>query len=78
MSANAQKLPSYSENPEPSLTIFDAPNVCRDFMAKCQSLAQHPDPEVAKKAAEMRDDAKRMLDAIMASADQILAIGVSE
>ena len=42
-------------------------------MAKCQSLAQHPDPEVAKKAMEMVADAKKMLDAIMASADQVLA-----
>lgn len=74
MGANAQKSPSCLENQEPGLTIFDAPNVCRDFMAKCQSLAQHPDPEVAKKATEMRDDAKRMLDAIMASANQILAM----
>jgi hypothetical protein len=74
MSANAQKSPSCSESQEPSLTIFDAPNVCRDFMAKCQSLAQHPDPEVAKKATEMSNDAKQMLDAIMASASLILAM----
>ena len=74
MGANAQKLPSCLENQGPSLTIFDAPNVCRDFMAKCQLLAQHPDPEVSKRAIEMGNDAKQLLDAIMASADQLLAI----
>ena len=74
MGANARKLPSCSESPETNLTIFDAPNVCRDMMAKCQVLIKHADPEVSKLAAEIHDGAKGMLDAIVASVDQILAL----
>ena len=74
MNANARKSRPFSENPEQSLTVFDAPNVCRQFMDKCQSLESHADPEVAKIAAEMRAEAKQMLDAIVASVDQLLAL----
>lgn len=41
-------------------------------MAKCQSLAER-EPTLAKEIREIGDDAKRMLDAIVASVDQILA-----
>lgn len=78
LSAKRQKLDSYSENANDGLTIFDAPNVCREIMAKCQSLAERAEPEMAKEIRGIGDDAKRMLDAIVASTDQLLAMGVSE
>ncbi len=74
MNANAQKSSSCLANQDESLTIFDAPNVCQELMDKCQLLAAHSDPVVAKLAGEIGLDAKRMLDAIVASVDQILAM----
>lgn len=76
MSAKRQKSDSYSENANEGLTIFDAPNVCRQIMAKCQSLAERADiaPDVATEIRAIGDEAKQMLDAIVASADQILAM----
>lgn len=61
-------------NGEDSLTIFDAPNVCRDFIAKAQDLANHPDPSVANSARDMVAVAKQLLDAILQSADELLAL----
>lgn len=75
MGANARKSNLCSENQEAGLTIFDAPNAARDIMAKCQALMKHSDPEVVKLVGEIHDDAKRMLDAIMGSVEQILAVG---
>jgi len=74
MSAKRQKLDCYLENANDGLTIYDAPNVCREIIAKCQSLAGRVDPDIAKEILEIGEDAKRMLDAIVASVDQILAI----
>jgi hypothetical protein len=42
-------------------------------MAKCQSLAERAEPELADEIRSVGDDVKRMLDAIVASVDQILA-----
>jgi hypothetical protein len=82
LSARRQKLDSYSENANAGLTIFDAPNVCREIMAKCELLARRVedyghDEIAAGIASEIRgvgENAERMLDAIVASVDQILAI----
>jgi hypothetical protein len=83
MNARKPKLDSSLESASDSLTIYDAPNVCRDIMARCQTLASRLDSEVGNSpgalemAAEVRDigeNAKRMLDAIMASVDKILAM----
>ena len=74
MSARRRKSDSYSENANAELTIYDAPNVCREIMAKCQSLAERADPELANEIRSIGDDAKRMLDAIVASVDKILAM----
>ena len=73
MKDNNSKSNSCSESQGENLTIFDAPNVCREMIAKCDLLAMHPDPAVAKVGAEVGCDAKRMLDAIIASIDQLLA-----
>ena len=78
MSARRQKLDSYSENANEGLTIYDAPNVCREMMARGEELAGSDNPEVASAGREMADFARRMLDAIVASTDQLLAMGVSE
>lgn len=67
------KSASSSANRSDGLTIFDAPNVCREMMAKCSTLAKQADPAVAKGLAEIEADAKRMLDAIVASVDLLLA-----
>lgn len=74
MSARRKKLDSYSENANDALTIYDAPNVCREIMAKCQSLVGRVEPDIANEIQGIGDDAKRMLDAIIASVDQILAM----
>lgn len=74
MSAKRQKLDSYSENANDGLTIYDAPNVCREIMAKCLALADRAEPETAAELREIGGDVKRMLDAIMASVDKILAM----
>jgi hypothetical protein len=74
MNANAEKSNSYSANPAENLTIFDAPNACQGIIDKCQSLIRHPDPALAKLGQEIEADAKQMLDAIVASVDQILAV----
>ena len=74
MGASRQKSNSYLANQEAGLTIYDAPNVCRDLMDKCQLLAKHADPEVVKIANAMYDDAKRMLDAIVGSVDQLVEL----
>jgi hypothetical protein len=62
--------------PSSSVTIYDAPNVCRGMMAACAELARRLEnkPELAAEIREIGDDVKRMLDAIIASVDQILAI----
>ena len=74
MDAKKQKSQSYSPQDSGSLTIYDAPNVCREMMAKCQSLAARVEPEIAEEITAIGNDAKRMLDAIVASVDQILAM----
>ena len=72
MTARKPKLDSYSESANDALTIYDAPNVCREIMAKCQTLAERVEPGLKADALEIGDMAKRMLDAIMASVDKIL------
>jgi len=72
MTAKRQKLDSCSENANADLTIYDAPNACREIMAKCQSLAERVEPELAAEVRGIGDDVKRMLDAIVASVDKIL------
>lgn len=82
MSARKRKSNSYSETANVGLTIFDAPNVCREIMAKCELLAQQVEEsghdeiaaEIATKIREIGGNAEKMLDAIVASVDQILAI----
>ena len=74
MSARKQKSDSYSENANDALTIYDAPNVCRDIMAKCETLAERVEPGLKADVLDIGADAKRMLDAIMASVDKILAM----
>ena len=76
MSAKRQKLDSCSENANDCLTIYDAPNVCREIMAKCQTLAERVEPELAAEVRDIGDKTKQMLDAIMASVDKILAMEV--
>lgn len=76
MKDSKERSSSCSPKTEENLTIFDAPNVCRELMAQCDDLAKHPDPAVAKAALEMAANAKQMLDAIVASADQLLAAAV--
>lgn len=66
----------FSEKPVP-LTIFDAPNVCRDIMAKSEALAKHPDPTVAKTAESIGKDAKQMLDLILSATEQLLLENVA-
>jgi hypothetical protein len=78
LSVRKRKSDSYSENANDGLTIFDAPNVCREIMAKCESLAERAEPEIAGEIRKIGDDAQRMLDAIVASTDQILAMGALE
>lgn len=74
MAAKSTKSSSCSESPAEGLTIYDAPNVCRELMANCQSLAQHDDPAVAKLGQAMALQARQMLDAIVGSVDQLLAL----
>lgn len=74
MTAKRQKLDSCSESANDALTIYDAPNVCREIMAKCQSLAERAEPGIAAEIAEIGNKTKQMLDAIMASVDKILAM----
>jgi len=74
MNARKPKLDSYSENASADLTIYDAPNVCREIMARCQSLAERVEPELAAEVRGIGEDVKKMLDAIVASVDKILAM----
>lgn len=82
MSARKRKSNSCSETANVGLTIFDAPNVCREIMARCQSLANRLEDEygseidesLAQEARAIRAEAEKMLDAIVASVDQILAV----
>lgn len=80
MSAKRKKSNSYSENANVGLTIYDAPNVCREIMAKCESLARRVEeadheetPAIASEIRGIGESAEKMLDAIVASVDQILA-----
>lgn len=73
MSDKKRKSDSYSESPGESLTIFDAPNVCREMMAKLDLLAKQVDPTLANDVWAIHSDAKRMLDAIVNSVDDLLA-----
>lgn len=77
MSAKRQKLLSYSESANDCLTIYDAPNVCREIMAKCQTLAERVEPEHRAAVLEIAAHTKQMLDAIVASVDKILAMEVA-
>jgi len=77
MNARKPKLDSYSENANADLTIYDAPNVCREIMAKCQSLAERVEPGAAAEIRGIGDDVKKMLDAIVASVDKILEMEVA-
>ena len=74
MNARKPKLDSYLENANDALTIYDAPNVCREIMAKCQALAERVEPSIAVEIREVGDKTKQMLDAIVASVDKILAM----
>lgn len=72
MKGKKLKSGSCSESPS-SLTIFDAPNVCREMMAKLDSLAGRVEPTLANEVRQIEADAKRMLDAIVNSVDELLA-----
>jgi hypothetical protein len=82
LSAKKRKSSSYSENANVGLTIYDAPNVCREIMAKCELLARQIENEcqsetgaaIASEIRSVGENTERMLDAIIASVDQILAI----
>jgi hypothetical protein len=82
LSAKRQRSDSYSETANEGSTIFDAPNVCREIMAKCQSLAERVEraqgeethSNIANEIRAIGDDAKKMLDAIVASTDRLLAM----
>ena len=76
MSARKPKLDSYSESANEGLTIYDAPNVCREIMAKCQTLAEQVEPSIAAEIRDVGEKTKQMLDAIIASVDKILAMEV--
>lgn len=76
MSARKPKLDSYSESANEGLTIYDAPNVCREIMAKCQTLAEQVEPSIAAEIRDVGEKTKQMLDAIVASVDKILAMEV--
>lgn len=77
MNARKPKLDSYSENANDALTIYDAPNVCREIMAKCQSLAERVEPGLKADVLDIGEKTKQMLDAIMASVDKILEMEVA-
>jgi hypothetical protein len=82
LSVRKQKSDSYSENANVGLTIFDAPNVCREIMGKCELLARQVEHEgqsetaaaIANEIRAIGKNTEQMLDAIVASVDQILAI----
>jgi len=76
MSARKPKLDSCSESANEGLTIYDAPNVCREIMAKCQTLAEQVEPSIAAEIRDVGEKTKQMLDAIVASVDKILAMEV--
>jgi len=76
MNARKPKLDSYLENANDDLTIYDAPNVCREIMAKCQTLAGQVEPNLAAEILGIGEKTKQMLDAIVASVDKILAMEV--
>jgi len=76
MSARKPKLDSYLESANEGLTIYDAPNVCREIMAKCQTLAEQVEPSIAAEIRDVGEKTKQMLDAIVASVDKILAMEV--
>lgn len=73
MKGKKLKSDSCSESPGESLTIYDAPNVCREMMAKLDSLAGRVEPTLANEVRQIEADAKRMLDAIVNSVDELLA-----
>lgn len=76
MTAKKPKLDSYSESANDYLTIYDAPNVCREIMARCQTLAEQVEPGLKAEVLDIGEKTKQMLDAIMASVDKILAMEV--
>jgi hypothetical protein len=75
MSVKNKKSSSSSSRNGSSLTIYDAPNACRELMALADQVVAAKTLEEAQALGQkMGPKAKLMLDAIVASIDQLMLL----